>query len=459
MITGFDYGTSNCAIGAVMPTTDKNSSVTLLPLDHGEAFMPSTLYALERELVSEFVGLNIHDKAQQEQYAQIRAGALEQARRVRFDEGIESDEQTLFFGHDAFEQYLSFPDEGFFVKSPKSFLGSSGFRPEFIQFFEDIVTAMMQSIKQRAELSLQDDITHTVIGRPVNFQGSNAAKSNQQAIEILTTAATRAGFKNIEFLFEPIAAGMDFEERLEKNKTVLVVDVGGGTTDCAMVKMGPDYRHNEQRDQDFIAHSGERIGGNDLDIQLAGKHFMPLFGMKSTLKNGLSMPRQIFLDAVKTNDVGAQAKFNSLPVKLQLQQLVIETKEPELLKRFIKMRENGQNQQLVRSAEQCKIALSESSTDKVLLDYIEANLDCDVTQAEFAEAIAHPLSRIVALMQEAITQAGCQPDLIYVTGGSAKSPAIRQAIEAALGNIEVVDGDHFGSVAAGLTVWAKRIFA
>ena len=93
MITVFDYGTSNCAIGAVMPTTGKNSSVTLLPLDHGRAFMPSTLYALERELVSEFVGLNIHDKAQQEQYAQIRAGALEQARRVRFDEGIESEEQ------------------------------------------------------------------------------------------------------------------------------------------------------------------------------------------------------------------------------------------------------------------------------------------------------------------------------------------------------------------------------
>jgi len=460
MITGFDYGTSNCAMGAVMQTSDNNASINLLPLDHGKAFMPSTLYALERELITEYVGLHIHDKAQQEDYARLRASALEQARRVRFDEGIEPHEQALFFGRDAFEQYLSLPEEGYFVKSPKSFLGSSGFRPEFIQFFEDIVTAMMQSIKQRAELSLQDDITHTVIGRPVNFQGSSdTKKSNQQAIEILTTAATRAGFKTIEFLFEPIAAGMDFEERLEENKTVLVVDVGGGTTDCAMVRMGPDYRHNEQRDQDFLAHSGERIGGNDLDIQLAGKHFMPLFGMKSTLRNGLDMPRQIFLDAVKTNDVGAQAKFNSLPVKLQLQQLAIETKEPELLKRFIKMRENGQNQQLVRSAEQCKIALSEATTNNVLLDYIEAGLHCDVTQAQFAEAIAHPLSRIVALMQEAITQAGCQPDLIYVTGGSAKSPAIRQAIETTLGNINVVDGDHFGSVAAGLTVWAKRIFA
>ena len=459
MITGFDYGTSNCAIGAVTQVNG-NDSISLLPLDHGKAFMPSTLYALERELISEFVGLHISDKSQQDQYVKLRAAALEQARRVRFDEGIETDEQALFFGRDAFEQYLALPEEGYFVKSPKSFLGSSGFRPEFIQFFEDIVTAMMQSIKQRAEQSLQDDITHTVIGRPVNFQGSsNTEKSNQQAIDILTKAATRAGFKTIEFLFEPIAAGMDFEERLDENKTVLVVDVGGGTTDCAMVRMGPDYRHKEQRDDDFLAHSGERIGGNDLDIQLAGKHFMPLFGMKSKLKNGLDMPRQIFMDAVKTNDVGVQAKFNSLPIQLQLQQLQNETKEPDLLKRFIKMRKNGQNQQLVRSAEQCKIALSDAPTEAVSLDYIESGLGCDVTQVQFAEAIAHPLSRIVALMQESIAQAGRQPDLIYVTGGSAKSPAIRQAIEAALGNIEVVDGDHFGSVAAGLTVWAKRIFS
>ena len=459
MITGFDYGTSNCAMGAVTQATNGNDSVTLLPLDHGKAFMPSTLYALERELISEFVGLHISDKAQQDQYAKIRAAALEQARRVRFDEGIDQDEQALFFGRDAFEQYLSLPEEGFFVKSPKSFLGSSGFRPEFIQFFEDIVTAMMQSIKQRAEVSLKDDITHTVIGRPVNFQGSDATKSNRQAIDILTTAATRAGFKTIEFLFEPIAAGMDFEERLDENKIVLVVDVGGGTTDCAMVQMGPDFRDKEHRDDDFLAHSGERIGGNDLDIQLAGKHFMPLFGMESMLKSGLPMPRQIFMDAVKTNDVGVQAKFNSLPIQLQLKQLLAETTEPDLVKRLIKMRENGQNQQLVRSAEQCKIALSESKTNAVSLDYIEAGLGRTVSQEQFAEAIAHPLSRIVKLMQEAIAQAGCRPDLIYVTGGSAKSPAIRQAIEATLGDIPVVDGDHFGSVAAGLTVWAKRIFS
>ena len=93
------------------------------------------------------------------------------------------------------------------------------------------------------------------------------------------------------------------------------------------------------------------------------------------------------------------------------------------------------------------------------MSYIEAALGCDISRTQFAAAIARPLSKMVSLMEDAIEQAGCKPDLIYVTGGSAQSPVIRKAIEQKLGNIEVVDGDHFGSVAAGLTVWAKRILS
>jgi hypothetical chaperone protein len=455
MITGFDYGTSNCAVGV---QTAQNK-VELVALDQNKYFMPSTLYALDRELICEQVGLKIADQHIKNEFIQLRKAQLGRASSVRREEGFDPSEKSLYIGHDAFEQYLSLPGEGYFVKSPKSFLGASGLRPESIGFFEDIVTAMMMGIKHRAEKKLNAKITHTVIGRPVNFQGLNAEKSNKQAIEILTIAAKRAGFNYVEFLFEPIAAGLNFEASLTSNKTVLVVDVGGGTSDCAMVKMGPDHRNKTQREQDFIGHSGERIGGNDLDIQLAGKYLMPLFGMQSDLKNGLHMPPQPFLDAVKTNDVGAQANFNDKKMAAHLRQLLLDTTQPELLKRFIKMRDNKQNHHVVRSAEQAKIALSNIDTQSVDLSYIEDFLYQKVNREQFAHAIARPLLKITDLMEEAINQAGCPPDVIYVTGGSAQSPVIRQAIEAKLGKIEVLDGDHFGSVASGLTVWANRIFA
>jgi len=455
MISGFDYGTSNCAIG-VMNAASSNAQ--LLPLEGDNVFLPSSLYALGRELICESVAKGIECDQVQQEYKLSRALNLNLATRLRAQESITAAEQTLFYGREAFAQYFALPGEGYFVKSVKSFLGTGGLRPAFIDFFEDIVTAMMMEIKQRAELQCKAQLTHTVIGKPVNFQGADADQSNRQALSILEASAKRAGFKSVEFLYEPIAAGIDFEKSLKQNKRVLVVDIGGGTTDCAMVCMGPEHINKTDRRADFLAHVGERIGGNDFDIQLAANTLLPLFGMKSVLKNGLPMPTQAYWDCVSTNDVGAQQSFNKLETSLALERLLLETTEPDLLKRFIKMRVNHQNQQLVRCAEQAKIALSDHVCTQVGLDFVEEALSCPVRLEQMQHAVRRPLKGMIRLMNEAILQASVSPDLIYITGGSAKSPVIRQAIEETIGDIPVVDGDHFGSVANGLTLWANKIF-
>lgn len=463
MFSGFDYGTSNCAMGVLSDSQQHSSaqlpSIQLLPIDHGNPFMPSMLYSLERDLICEAVAKGITNKTQQDSYITKRGAGLARAQRTRQQADISPDEQALFFGRSAYNEYLELPEEGYFVKSPKSFLGASGLQAEYIQFFEDIVTAMMQHIKRQAERSLDSEITHTVIGRPVNFQGINAEESNQQALNILSTSAARAGFKSVEFLFEPLAAGLDFEQSLTKDQTVLVVDIGGGTTDCAMVRMGPSYRDKEERSQDFLGHSGERVGGNDLDIQLAGKYLMPLFGMQSLLKTGLPMPTQPYWDAVSTNDINAQTRFASAETNRELSSLLRDTTAPEALTRFIKLQESKQNHHVVRSAELAKIALSDEPITPVSLDYIERGLKESIDRHQFADAIQAPMGKMVSLMEEAIKQAGRQPDAIYITGGSAQSGVIRHAIQAKIGDIKVLDGNHFGSVASGLTVWAQRIFS
>lgn len=75
--------------------------------------------------------------------------------------------------------------------------------------------------------------TQAVIGRPINFQGLGGDEANQQAQGILERAAHRAGFRDVVFQYEPVAAGLDFEATLTEEKRVLVVDIGGGTTDCS----------------------------------------------------------------------------------------------------------------------------------------------------------------------------------------------------------------------------------
>ncbi len=298
-----------------------------------------------------------------------------------------------------------------------------------------------------------------VIGRPVNFQGINAQESNQQAQAILTAAAKRIGFRQIEFLFEPLAAGFDFETRLQENKKVLVVDVGGGTTDCSIVLMGPSHRDQLQREQDFLAHTGERIGGNDFDILLAQKALMPSFGMLSPLKTGLPMPLMPFVNAMAINDIGAQTDFYDATTGFLLEKLQRETTEPELLKRFINMRDNKQNFEVVREAELGKIALSSCEHYRFPLDFIERDLAPETSADYYAQTVTVLLQKIASLISEATQQAGSKPDVVYITGGSAKSPLIRKLVLELLGNdIVIIDGDHFGSVAAGLGVWAGRVF-
>ncbi len=371
MISGFDFGTSNCAVA--VQQSQKN--IALLPIGAAhKTFIPSALYAQERELISEYVGLHISDADQKKTFINHRGNTLAQARKIREKMQSTAQEDSLLLGDEAFEQYFSLPDEGYFVKSPKSFLGASALRQDFVYFFEDIVTAMMQIIKQRAEHYLQQKLTHTVIGRPVNFQGLNAEHSNQQALSILTTSAQRAGFKSVEFLFEPLAAAMDFENSLHKEQIVLVVDIGGGTTDCSMVRMGPNKMQQTERQQDFLGHSGERVGGNDLDIAVAGSCLMPLFGLGSQLKNGLTAPKQPFLQAISTNDIAAQNKFYSLVSEQHIEQLCRDSCEPRLLQRFMHLREDRQNHHLVNSAEQGKIALSELMDSFIDLSYIEKDL-------------------------------------------------------------------------------------
>lgn len=454
MIVGFDYGSSNCAMGVL-----NNQQVQLVPLEQGKFYLPSTLYAQHSSLIVDYVARQIGCETTLSEYQTSRQGLLNMAAAKRRELDLLPSEQGVYIGEQAINEYLNYPEEGFYVKSPKSFFGAVGLKPEQMAFFEDIASAMIAAIKTRAEQSLGQSLTHTVIGRPVNFQAIGGEQSNQQAIAILTTAAKRAGFKEVEFLYEPLAAGIDFETNLTRDQKVLVVDIGGGTSDCSFVQMGPSFRTKTSRSDDFLAHTGKRIGGNDLDIALCYHQLMPLFGLGSQLKTGLPMPSQPYWQASKINDLHLQSEFYSKQSERSLNALLRDVEAPQLLQRLITLLENKQTHQVVRQGELAKIALSEQSEFTASLEFIEASLHCPITQQQMQDAINDSYKQMVQLALDAIKAAGTQPDTIYLTGGSAQSPLLKAALNTVLGDVPMLNGDNFGSVTAGLTKWANKLFA
>ena len=371
-------------------------------------------------------------------------------------DGIPSD---LCFGQNALNRYLEDPLEGYYIKSPKSFLGASGLMPQQVELFEDIVAAMMSHIKSLTEQKLQREVTHTVIGRPINFQGLKGEESNAQAIQILTNTAKRVGFTHVEFQYEPVAAGFEFEASLEQETKVLVVDIGGGTTDCSLLLMGPEYKASLDRSSHLLGHSGQRIGGNDFDIQLALKGIMPKLCLNSFLKTGKPMSVNSYWQAVAINNINEQTEFYSQANGRFLHQLGRDAAEPEHFARLIKVHEERLSYQLVNDAEQAKISLTKQDEQQINLGYLDDGLQTNVSRETLLNASSRELTAIAQLMQTGVAQAGCQPDVIFVTGGTAKSPVLATFLQAQFPQTKLVVGDHFGSVTAGLTRWAKRIFS
>ena len=464
-MVGFDYGTSNCALGIMADGKPKLLSLG----DHG-SFMASSLYAPSRDVIVNWLQQQLNPAAKTE-FASQRHLQLQKGQRMLRELALDGIPSDLFFGKQALNSYLEEPAEGYYIKSPKSFLGASGLKPQQIDLFEDIVAAMMAHIKNLAEQELQQDLHQVVIGKPVNFQGLKGDESNRQALNVLTNAAKRVGYRDVEFQFEPIAAGFEFEASLEKETRVLVVDIGGGTTDCSMLLMGPELMPCLDRSPHLLGHSGQRIGGNDFDIQLALKGIMPELGMDSLLKTGKPVPVNSYHEAVAINNITAQTDFYSAANGRFLTQLHRDAEQQELVARLLQVHQDKLSYQLVNSAEQAKISLTDTPQCQIELAYLNNSLNnglnnklneslsTQVSRDTLLTASSRELNSISALMSDTVAQAGCQPEVIFVTGGTAKSPILRTFLQAQFPETKLIVGDNFGSVTAGLTRWSQRIFA
>ncbi|HDU4304642.1 TPA: molecular chaperone [Klebsiella aerogenes] len=450
MFIGFDYGTANCSV-AVM----QDNAPRLLTLENGSPLLPSMLCAPTREAVSEWLYRHHNVPADGAENQALLRRAINYNR----DEDIEVLGNSVQFGLASLHQYVDDPEEVYFVKSPKSFLGANGLKPHQVALFEDLVCAMMLHIKQQAQSQLSEQITQAVIGRPINFQGLGGDDANAQAQGILERAATRAGFNDVVFQFEPVAAGLDFEATLNDEKRVLVVDIGGGTTDCSLLLMGPQWRQKADRQDSLLGHSGCRIGGNDLDIALAFKCLMPLLGMGGETEKGIALPVLPWWNAVAINDVPAQSDFYSAANGRMLNDLLRDARDADKVALLLKVWRQRLSYRLVRSAEESKIALSAQPDFNAELPFISDELATAISQQGLEEALNQPLARIMEQVKLALESSQETPDVIYLTGGSARSPLIKKALAAQLPGIPIAGGDDFGSVTAGLARWAQVVFA
>jgi hypothetical chaperone protein len=272
---------------------------------------------------------------------------------------------------------------------------------------------------------------------------------------MLLEVAEKLGFDDISFQLEPIAAALDYERRLNEERTVLVVDVGGGTSDFTVVKLGPKRMGQAQRQSDIRATTGVHIGGTDYDKQLSLAQLMPLLGYKHTGPDGREVPSRPFIDLSTWHLIHWQQSPKAIR---DAQALRTNYSQSLLHERLMTVLREQLGHGLAHSVEQAKIACSNGAPQQTMdLGLVETGLFAEMSVNALAEHLQGLLAQVVACAQDCVKEAGLltsQIDALYLTGGSSALQPFQQALREAFPEAELVTGDLFGGVASGLAYGA-----
>ena len=412
---GLDFGTSNSALA--LPD---GNSVRLVALENDATSIPSAIFF-----------------------------ATEEPREV-------------FYGRAAVREYLD-GTPGRLMRSLKSILGSSLMNESAaiggVDYkYADIVTAYLRMLRKRAAVAANHAPDAVVLGRPIRFVDDDA-KQDCAAQDTLAGCARAAGFRHVEFQFEPIAAAFDYERTITREESVLVIDVGGGTADFTVIRLGPGRRDRAARDEDILANDGIHIAGTDFDSRLNLSWVMPALGYRSVGTRDRVVPSQVYFDLSTWHRINLLyvPKFTST-----LRELRTFFTDARLYRRLVHVIEQRLGHELLGRTERAKIELSQVTEANLDLGAIEAGLAVKGTRDALIDLLGGMLARLVEVATATVRAAGLKTadvSTLYFTGGSSGMTALRDAFAQAYPNSRVVIGDLFGSVVAGLGIEAGRRFA
>ena len=370
-----------------------------------------------------------------------------------------SETHTVLYGSEAMQAYLN-GTEGRLLRSLKSLLGSqlmdeyTAVNGQSIRFF-DIVVLFFKELKRRCEAQVGQPLKRAMLGRPVHFVDDNPER-DALAQETLGRAAREAGFTDIAFQLEPIAAALDYEQRVALETTALVVDIGGGTSDFTVIRLNPARSQQSDRTSDILATTGVHIGGTDFDRLLDLATVMPLLGYKHVGTGGRPVPNSVFFDLTTWHLIHQAYTRKAMHFAKELWTDYV---DQTLHARLMDALDGQHGHRMLAGVEAAKIACSVSGRDALVdLDFLAGmgiaqseHLGATVTAHVMADALQQALGQVVQCAQLCVQRSGLPTvDAVYLTGGSSALRPLMQALRTAMPDATVVEGNRFGGVAAGL---------
>ena len=297
------------------------------------------------------------------------------------------DENTREFGRAALEAYIDGFD-GRLMRSMKSILGSSlaetttDLGDGSAIRYTDVIALFVEHLKRSAETAAGAPIHRAVLGRPVFFVDDDP-RADQLAQQQLEAAARSVGLREIHFQYEPIAAAFDYESHLEAEGLVLVADIGGGTSDFSLVRVGPQRMHRLERKDDVLAHHGVHVAGTDFDRRVELATILRELGYQTFDPEGREIPNRVYFDLATwhlINTVYSPKRVSELSLMRHLYP------NPRHHDRLMRVVERHLGHALAAHAEEAKIGVAAGGETVIDLEEVEDDLRLAFDEAQLVEA-------------------------------------------------------------------------
>jgi len=370
-----------------------------------------------------------------------------------------SEDSEIYSGSAAIHHYVSDGAAGRFMQSIKTFLPNTSFDSTEVfgkrYAIDDLVAIILRKLKACGEKHVGCSVESVVLGRPVLF--STDVAKDAVAQQRLEKAARKAGFKNIWFQYEPVAAALAFEESLPsgQERIVFIGDFGGGTSDFSVIRVTGGSSGRLDRRSDVLSIGGVSVAGDKFDSQIMWDKVAHHFGRYARYKtmgkdDWVNVPRSIIYTLCQWHRIPMLRARKTVEHIRVIKNSTDDRRAIDNLENIIS---DNYGFFLFQAIEKAKCELS--SREHSLINFAERDLQIseEIGKDEFESINTDNFKHISDCIDEVVAKSGLLPsqiDTVFLTGGTSRIPHIQALFSERFGQDKLENRDAFTSVVHGL---------
>lgn len=368
-----------------------------------------------------------------------------------------------YFGKEAINEYVATSGEGRFFRSVKKFLPERNYNGTTVfnktMNISEIIATFLGEMRKRANKFTNENVEKVVMGRPALY--SLEPLDDQLAQDRMQKACELAGFKEVVFCPEPIAAGLDYSSEKSGQRIVLIADFGGGTSDFTLMKIHPGSYSKD----DILGLSGIFKAGDAMDGVMMKDFIAPHFGSRFEYKipggnNILTFPRQLLTKICSPAHITHLRERDTWEYLQHIQKFSLSKEGTKQMHQLFTLVECQLGFPLFDQIEKTKVKLG--AADEATFKYVYSDMDIEevIGKIAYEKSITPTVEDIMSTMMEVFKDSNVgikEVTQVCLTGGTSQLNLIRERLSEIFGREKLVDYNIYQSVVNGLAQFAKRL--